>query len=65
MAAFTIKGKKLMLTGDPTALLYTVEFAGQVWSMTQKPYVQFSDGKKMELYVWLSMVILIYRSEFP
>lgn len=48
MAVFIIKGNNVTLTGDPAAQRYSVEIGGSVWTMTDKPYVQFADGKREE-----------------
>ena len=44
MAYFSLSGKRLTLSGDPSACVYSVTIAGQTWNMTDRPWVRFSDG---------------------
>ena len=44
MAAYLIQGRNLILTGDPSACTYSVAVAGKMWTMTERPYVRFTDG---------------------
>ena len=44
MANYLVKGRRITLSGNPSMGTYTVEIAGQTWSMTERPYVRFADG---------------------
>ena len=44
MANYLVKGRSITLSGNPSMGTYTVEIAGQMWSMTERPYVRFTDG---------------------
>ncbi len=48
MAEYQIKGRNITLTADPEKQTYAVEIAGQRWTMTDKPYVLFENGERME-----------------
>ena len=50
MAEYQIKGRNITLTADPEKQTYAVEIAGQRWTMTDKPYVQFENGERMEFH---------------
>ena len=43
MSNFVVKGKKLTLSGDPTTCTYSVKIADKVWTMSDKPFIIFSD----------------------
>ncbi len=43
-----LHGKTLVLTGDPVNCVYTVTAGGESWHMTQRPFVLFADGAKMD-----------------
>ena len=43
MAKCEIKGKKLIRTGDPDSCAYSVSIGNAVWTMSERPYVRFSD----------------------
>ena len=44
MANYLVKGRNITLSGNPSMGTYSVEIAGQTWSMTERPYVRFTDG---------------------
>ncbi len=44
MAEYRITGRRLTLTGDPAACVYTVTIGGKLWTMTERPFVRFADG---------------------
>ena len=48
MAHYQVTGKKLILTGDPSAISYSIEIAGAVWTMTERPYILFTGGERMD-----------------
>ena len=48
MAKHIVKGKNITLTTDFDTMKYSVEFAGKTWMMTEKPYIVFSSGEKIE-----------------
>ena len=48
MAEYQIKGRNITLTANPEKQTYAVEIAGQRWTMTDKPYVLFENGERME-----------------
>lgn len=43
MAKYEIRGKRLTLNANPQDCSYSVTLAGATWSMTEKPYIHFSD----------------------
>ena len=48
MAEYRIVHDKLTLTADPAVCLYAVLLPnGDVWRMTERPFVRFSDGRKI------------------
>ena len=47
MSEYVLKGKKIKLYGDPESCNYAVEISGEKWTMTEKPFITFSDGKKV------------------
>lgn len=47
MANFEVKGKALNLIGNPEDCTYSVEFCGQKWTMSERPFVLFSDDTKI------------------
>lgn len=44
MSEYTVKGQNLSLTGDPESFVYTVRAGNAEWTMTERPFVRFSDG---------------------
>ena len=44
MANYLVKGRTITLSGNPTLCTYAVEIAGKMWTMSERPYVRFSDG---------------------
>ncbi|MBO5852359.1 MAG: hypothetical protein J6Q74_00925 [Clostridia bacterium] len=43
MSKYLLKGEKLTLCCDPAACSYTVTFADKVWTMSESPFVLFSN----------------------
>ena len=48
MSLFTVKGENIILSGDPKKLTYSVKCGAEEWVMSEKPYVLFEDGNKVE-----------------
>ena len=48
MSKHIVKGKNITLIADLYAMTYCVEIAGKIWTMTEKPYIEFSTGEKIE-----------------
>ena len=46
MSNFVIKGRKVTLNGDPAACSYSVKVAEGLWTMSERPYVLFSDDTR-------------------
>ena len=44
MANYLVKGRGITLSGNPDMGTYAVEIAGKTWTMTERPYVRFTDG---------------------
>ncbi len=47
MADYQVKGKALTLYGNPEACTYSVDFDGNLWTMSERPFVLFSDDTKV------------------
>lgn len=48
MAKYIVKGRMLNLVADLSAMIYHVEIAGRVWTMSEKPYIEFANGDRIE-----------------
>ena len=48
MSLFTVKGENIILSGDPKKHTYSVKCGSEEWVMSEKPYVIFEDGNKVE-----------------
>lgn len=47
MAFFQITGRNLTFSGNPSICAYSIEIDHSVWTMTERPYVLFSDGERI------------------
>ena len=47
MAEYQIRGRRITLTGNPETQNYAVEIAGKKWTMSDRPYVLFENGKRI------------------
>ena len=43
MIDYVVNGKNLTLMGNPVDCTYSVTFADKVWTMSERPYIRFSD----------------------
>lgn len=47
MAKYIIKGKELTVTVEPEIMLYQVAVGDTVWTMSEHPFVRFTDGEEV------------------
>ena len=47
MSDFVINGRSLTLSGNPTDCTYSVKLADKLWTMSEKPFIIFSDDSKV------------------
>ncbi len=48
MAEYITKGRNITLTADPASCQYKITVFGAEWTMSDRPYVVFSGGEKIE-----------------